>query len=80
MMNERDAHNQLLKFIGTFETQREAAEALGISQQFLSDITKARRYRNVPDRVLKGMGFRRVTNILRIKKRRNGKNGASANL
>ena len=79
-MNEQDAHAKLAEYIDKFKTKTAAAAALGVTLQFLTDITKSRRYRNVPDRILKGMGFRRETRIMRIKKRRRtvGTNGATA--
>lgn len=79
-MTEKDAHKALEKFIAKFDAQRDAARALRVSQQYISDIRKSRRYRNVPDSILKGLGLRRVSRIERLKKRRKATQGANGSV
>lgn len=66
MITEHSAKLILLKYVEGFPTQKAAAISLRITQQYLNDVIKTRSYRNVPDRILEGMGYRRVTMVQRI--------------
>ncbi len=48
---------ELRKFVERYDLQREAAQALGISQQFLSGMLLGRQ--NISDRVLEQLGLKR---------------------
>ena len=50
--------DRILKYVGAFESRAQAAKALGISPQYLSDILNHRR-RPGPS-VLRALGLRRI--------------------
>ena len=54
-----DPRRVLLDFVARFDTQREAADALGISKQYLSDML-INYNRGLSDRMLNKLGLRRV--------------------
>ena len=56
-MAEIDALTRLQKFVDQFETQQEAATALGIKPSYLSDLVHMRR--DISDNILKKLGLRR---------------------
>jgi transcriptional regulator with XRE-family HTH domain len=57
-MKEIDPLERLKRFVGEHETQRAAADALGISRPYLSDILNGRR--EFSDPILDKLGLRRV--------------------
>lgn len=58
MPNEIHALERLQKFVARYPNQREAAEALGISQPYLSDLMNSRR--DLSDQMLLKLGLKRV--------------------
>lgn len=57
-MKEIDPLDALRKFVAKHKTQAAAAEALGVSRPYLSDIINGRR--DFSDPVLERLGLRRV--------------------
>jgi hypothetical protein len=57
-MKEIDPLERLRRFVGEHETQRAAADALGISGPYLSDLLNGRREFSEP--ILQKLGLRRV--------------------
>lgn len=57
-MKEIDPLERLRRFVGEHETQREAADALGISRPYLSDLLNGNR--PFSDPILEKLGLRRV--------------------
>jgi hypothetical protein len=62
--DDRAARQRLSEFVARFDTQLAAAGKLGISAAFLSEMLNATR--RVPERVLRQIGYRRETKIVRI--------------
>lgn len=63
----KNATNLLRRFVARHRDQRAAAEALHISQAYLSDMLHARR--NITDGVLEKLGYVRDVRIVRRAKR-----------
>jgi transcriptional regulator with XRE-family HTH domain len=57
-MKEIDPLDRLRAFVAKHETQAAAAEALGVSGPYLSDILNRRR--DFSDQILKRLGLRRI--------------------
>jgi DNA-binding transcriptional regulator YdaS (Cro superfamily) len=58
---EHTARGVLEAFVSRFETQKAAAEALGISTSYLNDILKSNR--PIPSHVLDRIGLERVVSF-----------------
>jgi plasmid maintenance system antidote protein VapI len=58
---ERAARTLLETFVSGFDTQKSAAEALGISSSYLNDILKGNR--PIPSHVLDRIGLERVVSF-----------------
>lgn len=57
-LKEVNAHEVLCAFVRSFPQQKDAAEALGIGQAYLSDMLRGRRY--ISDDVLRQLGLRKT--------------------
>lgn len=57
-MKEIDPLVALKRFVGEYETQGAAADALGVSRPYLSDILNGRR--EFSDAILQKLGLRRI--------------------
>ena len=55
---EVNAHGELLKFVGHFDTQKDAAKALGVTPAYLSDLVNVRR--DLSENILKKLGLKRA--------------------
>ena len=62
-MKSIDALGELKRYVARYPTHTEAAVALGISKQYLSDMLNDRR--DLSDGILEKLGLRRVTAIVR---------------
>lgn len=60
MPAEIDALDRLHRFVERYKTQTEAANALGITQAYLSDLINMRRDINNAPSVLAGLGLKRT--------------------
>jgi hypothetical protein len=63
-MNDVMLRARLAGFAKKHQTQKRAADALGISAQYLGDILKG--YRPVPARVAEQLGYKRETRLVRV--------------
>ena len=59
MPTEINALERLHKFVAGFPNQRKAADALGITQGYLSDLVNCRR--DISPAILEKLGLRRTT-------------------
>ena len=60
-MGQIDPYGRLVKLVQGFETQREAAEHLGITGPYLSDLLKQNR--RITPRILEKLGLEQVVEI-----------------
>lgn len=61
---ERDAKNLLADYVDENVSQKNAARKLGISPQYLGDMLMFKRA--IPDRVLKKLGYRYDTQLVKV--------------
>lgn len=70
MIHEPEMRTRLIKFVRNVGLAKTAAKALGISQQYLSDLVNGNR--EISAEVARGLGYRKVVVYQELTQRREG--------